>query len=301
MNLDAIAIFTKVVQCGSFTQAAKLLKMPISTVSAKVSSLERSLGVTLLQRTTRKLQVTEAGETYFKGCIHALEEIQTAEAQITRKQKEPQGILKITSSVDVGNNVLPDIVARFLEKYQHMEVELLITNRVIDLVGEGVDLAIRAGELKDSTLIAKKFMTEQLSLWASPLYLKNMGTPSHPRELNQHEFIRYTFEKDKMLKLSNGEETLSIAVPSRVVLDSTEAAKRLTLLGQGIGLLHDFLNKDDAKDGKIIKILPQWHWHNLPYYFVFPPQRFISSKIRTFITVSEEYMRKFYHNSDQEA
>jgi len=301
MNLDAIAIFTKVVQCGSFTRAAKFLNMPVSTVSAKVSSLEKSLGVTLLQRTTRKIQVTEAGETYFKGCVQALEEIQAAETQITRKQKEPQGILKITSSVDIGNKVLPDIVARFLEKYQHMEIELRITNRIIDLVGEGVDLAIRAGDLKDSSLIAKKFMTEQLSLWASPSYLDKNGTPSHPCELNQHEFIRYTFEKDKMLNLSNGGETVTVTPKNRVFLDSTDAAKNFTLLGQGIGLLHDFLCHDEVSDGKIVRILPQWHWHNLTYYFVFPPQRFISPKIRAFLNFAEEYMRTIYNNSDQEA
>jgi len=292
MNLDAIAIFIKVVQQGSFTRAAKLLRVPISTVSSKVSLLEKSLGVTLLIRTTRKLEMTEAGEIYFKGCAQALEEIQNTEAKISIKQEEPQGTLKITVPVDIGNSIVPDIVQKFLKKYSRMKIELLVTNRIIDLVDEGVDLAIRGGDLKDSSLIAKKFMTEQLSLWASPSYLEEKGIPSYPSELNHHEFIRYAFEQDKMLKLTNGEETVTVTAPSRILLDSAEAAKKFALLGQGIALLHDFLCIADAREGKIVRVLPPWYWHYLPYYFIYPPQRFISPKIRAFLTFSEEYVRK---------
>ncbi len=291
MNLDAIAVFIKVVQCGSFTGAAKLLKMPISTVSAKVSLLENDLGITLIRRTTRKLQITEAGEVYFKGCFHALEEIQAAETVISFDKIEPHGLLKITTPEDVGNNLLPCIVQKFLEKYQKMEVELLITNRILDLMGEGVDLAIRAGELKDSTLIAKKFMTKQLSLWASPAYLEKTGQPEHPKELNQHEFIRYLFLKDKIVKLSNGNDKCLINIKGRILLNSSDAAKVLTLLGHGIGLLADFQCEEEGKKGNLIKILPQWHWHHLSYFFVYPAQRFIPPKIRAFVSVAEEYLK----------
>lgn len=246
MNLDAIAIFIKVIQCGSFTGAAKLLKMPVSSVSAKISLLENNLGINLIRRTTRKLQITEEGEIYFKGCSHALKEIQATEAAISFNQ-EPHGILRITVPEDIGNNLLPCIVQKFLEKYQKMEVEILTTNRIIDLIDEGIDLAIRAGELQDSTLIAKKFMTKQLSLWASPSYLQKTGLPKYPKELSQHEFIKHPFLRDNIIQLSNGNNKCLINIKGRVLLNSSDGAKILTLLGHGIGLLADFQCEEEAK------------------------------------------------------
>jgi len=216
MSLDDISIFIKVAQCGSFTQAAKLLRMPVSTVSAKVASLERRLGVTLLQRTTRKIQITEAGETYFKGCAQALEEIQTAEAQILLNQKEPHGTLRITAPEDLGNNVLPRIVAQFLNSYQNMDIEIIITNRIVDLLEEGVDLAIRAGDLKDSNLISKKFLNEPLSLWGSPDYLEKIGIPQHPYEIKHCEFFLYSFDKAREIKLFSGKEVVKISPKSQL-------------------------------------------------------------------------------------
>ena len=153
MDLDAIAVFVKVVQAGSFSQAAKLLGMPNSTVSAKIAVLEKQLGVTLLQRTTRKLRVTQAGEVYFKRCVQALEELRAAEYEVASAQQDPRGLLKLTAPVELGHGLLPALVNGFLEKYPKMGVQLLITNRVLDLVAEGVDLAIRAGGGDNVTVI----------------------------------------------------------------------------------------------------------------------------------------------------
>jgi len=141
MDLDAIAVFVKVVQAGSFSQAAKLLGMPNFTVSAKVSLLEKQLGVTLLQRTTRKLGLTKGGETYFKRCVQALEKLQAAESELAIAQREPQGLLRLTAPVELGHGLLSALVDDFLQKHPKMGVDLLITNRVLDLVGEGIDAA----------------------------------------------------------------------------------------------------------------------------------------------------------------
>ena len=203
MDLDAIAVFVKVVQAGSFSQAAKLLGMPNSTVSAKVSLLEKQLGVTLLQRTTRKLRLTQAGETYFKRCLQALEELQAAESELATAQREPQGLLRLTAPIEFGHGLLPALVDGFLQKYPKMGVDLLITNRVLDLVGEGIDLAIRAGSLKDSRLIAKRFTLGKFTLWASPSYLKKHAAPSHPKELSQHECFLFSRFKNATWQLTN--------------------------------------------------------------------------------------------------
>src|SRR5689334_18636195 len=175
MDLDGIEVFVKVVEAGSFNQAAKLLGMPNSTVSAKVSALEKRLGVTLLQRTTRKLRATQAGEIYFQQCLRALEQLQAAENELTRGQQEPRGLLKLTAPTDIGHSLLAILVHAFLQKHPKMEVELIITNRVLDLVAEGIDVAIRAGDLPDSRLIAKRFSVGYFGLWASPSYLKRRG------------------------------------------------------------------------------------------------------------------------------
>lgn len=156
-SLDGIDVFVKVVQAGSFSAAARLLAMPLTTVSGKVASLEKRLGITLIQRTTRKLNITQAGDAYFKHCVRALEEMNAGEKEILTTRSEPEGLLRITAPADLGHSLLPAVVRNYLKTYPKTQIELLLTDRVVDLVGEGVDLAIRVGPLKDSSLIARKF------------------------------------------------------------------------------------------------------------------------------------------------
>jgi DNA-binding transcriptional LysR family regulator len=158
MELDAIKVFVKVVESGSFSAAAKLLSMPKTTVSSKIATLEKRLGITLIQRTTRKIHITDPGMTYFKHCADAIKEIELAEAEILAEQKEPYGLLKMTAPADLGHTLLPIITSAYLRKYPKTQVELIVTNRVVDLVGEGVDIGIRAGSLKDSTLVTRSFL-----------------------------------------------------------------------------------------------------------------------------------------------
>ena len=291
MDLDGIAVFVKVVQVGSFSQAAKLLRMPNSTVSAKVSLLEKRLGVTLLHRTTRKLHVTQAGEAYFKRCVQALEELQAAESEIATAQREPQGLLRLTAPIEFGHSLLPSLVGGFLKKYPQMGVELLVTNRVLDLVAEGIDLAIRAGALKNSRLIARRFVLGQFALWASPSYLKKHAAPSHPKELSQHECLRFSRFRTKTLELTNGEETTTVAVSGRVIADDFETIKSLALLGEGIGFIPSFLCVEEEKQKKLVRVFPLWHGDSVSFSFVYSAQRFVSPKIRAFITVTEEMLK----------
>ena len=171
MDLNEINVFLRVAQAGSFTRAAKQLGIPNSTASAKVSALERRLGVTLLQRTTRKLHLTEGGEAYFRQASQGLEEILKAEAAISASQREPQGLLRVTAPIDLGSNCLADLISAFRKKYPAVNVELIFTARYVDLVGEGVDVAVRAGKLRDSGLIARKVGVANWIPIASPAYL----------------------------------------------------------------------------------------------------------------------------------
>ena len=255
MDLDGIEVFVKVVEAGSFSQAAKLLGMPNSTVSAKVSALEKRLGVMLLQRTTRKLRATPAGETYFQQCVQALEQLQAAESELTSAQREPQGLLRVTAPADIGHTLLATLVRGFLQQYPKTEVELVVTNRVLDLIAEGVDLAIRAGELADSRLIAKRFSVGNIGLWASPaLSLKKRGMPSHPRDLAPQECLRFSLFKNNRLELTNGKDSVRLVPAGRLRADDFEALKAFALVGEGIVYLPSFMCAEEVKQHRLQRV-----------------------------------------------
>lgn len=283
MNLDGIDVFVKVIQAGSFSGAAKLLKMPVTTVSGKVAALEKRLGTTLIHRTTRKLSVTQAGEAFFQRCVKALDEITAGESEIENVKHEPEGLLKITTVADIGHTLLPPIIKSYLKKYPKMKVELILTSRIVDLVGEGVDLAIRIGKLKDSTMMSRQFKESTGCLWATPSYIKKYGMPSHPRDLKKHNFIKFSSSFNPM-KLTNGKESIEINVEGNITVDDMQAMKAFTLQGEGIGMISQFLCETEEASGKLVRILPTWNWAiYLLLTFVYPPQRFVSPKVQSFI------------------
>jgi DNA-binding transcriptional LysR family regulator len=281
MDLDAIAVFVKVVEAGSFSGAARLLKMPKTTVSAKVAALEKRLGAILIQRTTRKLYVTEAGEQYFRHCANAVREIELGEAALLASQNAPTGVLKVTAPIDLGHSLLPRIVHAYLEKYPGTSVELVLASRIVDLVGEGVDLAIRAGRLEDSSLIAKPFMPITIALWASPAYLASAGTPAHPRDLARHRLV--ALSSMRTTHLTNGKASVPVAIASRVITDDFEAVKAMVVAGEGIGWLPDFI----VTDSSLIPVLPSWTTEDVGgFSFVYPGKKYASPKVQAFIAIA---------------
>lgn len=294
MDLDGIAIFVKVMQAGSFSRAARMLGMPNSTVSAKVSALEKRLGVTLLQRTTRRLRATQAGAAYFQRCLRALEDLQAAENELETARGEPKGLLRLTAPVEVGHNLLPALVHAYLAKYPKMTVEVMVTNRLLDLVAEGVDLAIRAGDLKDSGLIARRFVLGRFTLWASPGYLAKRPPPLQPKDLAEHDYLEFLPFKAKRLQLTDDREKVSVTLAGSIAADDFETLRALAALGDGIAFLPGFLCAELAKQKKLVRVLPQWHGGGTPLSLVYPAQRFVAPKVRAFIAVAEELWNKEY-------
>jgi DNA-binding transcriptional LysR family regulator len=279
MELDGIAIFVKVVQAGSFSGAARLLGVPNTTVSAKVARLEKRLGVTLIQRTTRKLHITPAGRAYFERCAPALEAIENAEAQMTLAAPEPAGVLRITAPGDVAHGVLPPIVSRFLERYPRTKVEIMVANRVVDLVAEGVHLAIRAARLADSTLVARKFMPFSGGLWASAAYLKRKGTPRSPKDLAQHDGLLFARSFGQPPTLGDGRGKSELDFQARIAADDLETLRAFALRGKGIATLTDYLGREAG----LVQVLPGWSWMAGALSFVYPGQRFVPANVRAFI------------------
>jgi DNA-binding transcriptional LysR family regulator len=288
VDLDGIAVFVKVVQAGSFSQAAKLLNMPNSTVSAKVAALEKRLGVTLLQRTTRRLHLTEAGAGYFRRCMTALEELHAAESELESERSETKGVLRLTAPVELGRSALPPVLDVLMKRHPAIKIDLIITNRLVDLVAENIDVAVRAGPLKDSGLIAKRFVLGQFGLWASPSYLKNNSVPRNPDELKEHDCLRFAPFAGRKLQLTNGRERVQITLAGRITADDFEALRALAVLGWGIALLPSFLCAEEAKERKLVSVLPNWRGDSVTISVVYPAQRFVAPKIRAFITAAEE-------------
>jgi DNA-binding transcriptional LysR family regulator len=288
MDLDAIAVFVRVVETGSFSAAARRLGMPKATVSAKVARLEKRLGVSLIQRTTRKLRVTDSGEQYFRHCAEAVREIELGEAALQSTSGKPSGVLKVTTPVDLGHTLLPRIVHAYAAKYPDVSVELLVTNRVVDLVGEGIDLAIRPSQaLKDSSLIAQRYFDMGSNLWASPQYLERLGTPTHPRDLKQAEFIGFLARSSVVL--TNGKSDVEISVTGRIRCDDFEATRALLLSGEGIAWLPDFLAEEAARAGALVPVLPQWRpKEQAAFYFVYAGRKYGLPKVKAFIETALE-------------
>ena len=286
MDLDDIAVFVKVVEAGSFSKAARILGMPNTTVSAKVARLEKRLGVTLIQRTTRKLHITPAGQAYFARCVRGLAEIETAEAEISSATTEPRGLLRITVTGDVAHSLLPPIAAEYVRRYPRLKIDVIVANRVVDLVGEGIDLAIRAAELKDATLVARRFLPFTVDLWASPGYLAQRGTPRAPAALDGHDCLVFSRLARQRLRLSDGRQNAELPSNGRISVDDMETLRAFVLQGAGIGTLPDFLCHAHARERKLVRVLPKWTFTAGALSFVYPSQPFVPAKVRAFIDLA---------------
>ena len=291
MDLNEIAVFVKVVQLGSFSGAGRVLGMPNSTVSTKVSTLEKRLGLTLIQRTTRKLSVTPAGRAYFERCVRALGELEAAEGEAVAGQAEPNGVLRLTAPVELGNTVLPDLLVGFLKAHPRVNVEVTLSDRRVDLLAEGIDLALRAGQLKDSSLIAKRIGQVSFGLFASPRYLKEHGAPKKPVDLRKLKTIHFNPVGSGLWTLHGPGGVVEIEVAARLRLNDLNLVKTMALRDGGVALLPSFFCGPEMRSGKLIRVLPDWATQTNPVQFVYPAQKFVPTRLSAFISFSTEKLR----------
>lgn len=284
MDVNDILVFTRVAQAGSFSKAAKLLRMPISTVSRRVAELEAELGVPLLIRTTRSLKITEVGRTYLEHGQTIAAELEKAETLATNLQSIPQGTLRITATTDFGNQFLGPIINDFLRIHSSVKFEIELTERVVDLVEEGFDLAIRMGELGSSSLVARKVGSLHLQLYASPKYLDTHGEPKDCAELSKHECILFTGEDDFdqwSLEGTKGEKTIHVS--GKIASNNMVLIRDFAISGNGIALMPHFLCRSDVEDGRLKVVLHDWVNTSGPIHVVYPGQRFMLPKVRVFV------------------
>jgi DNA-binding transcriptional LysR family regulator len=282
IDLNEMVVFSKVVQAGSFVGAARELSMPKSTVSRKVSELESRLGARLLHRTTRKLSLTEAGSAYYQHAVRVVAMADEAERAVTELQQTPRGLLRVTSPLNVG--YLGPIVASFLLEQTEVQIELVCTDRVVNLVEEGFDVAIRAGKLADSSLVARSLGFMQSYVVASPAFLKRNGTPKVPADLESLECVIFGASPDRntwTLQSPRGEARVS--VHGRVVVNDFDIVHECALGGLGIAILPVHRCVDDLKEKRLRRVLDDWCTREVPMHAVYASTRHVSPAIKAFL------------------
>lgn len=284
-DLNDMLIFAEVVRSGSITRAGERLDLPKATVSRRLARLETRLGTRLLNKTTRRLEMTEVGEAYYERCLPILEEVEETRDFASQLSSRPRGRLRITAPADFAMQWLAPPLATFCAAYPEITLDVDLSSRQVDLIGERVDVAIRAGQLSDSTLVARPFLTLTRSLYASPLYLAETGMPQHPDELASHRFVilqgaRRLFNTDT---LGKGRQHVDITMHGAVQVNSMGMVKEMALAGAGIAALTDTLAEPSAAIGRLVKVLPDWTLTASPVHLVTPSRRFLPRKTQAFI------------------
>jgi DNA-binding transcriptional LysR family regulator len=279
VDLNRVAAFVRVVETGSFTAAAAALGVRKSSVSRSVAALERDLGIRLLQRTTRRLSLTDAGRAYHDRARDALLGLEEAQQAVSSLGAEPRGVVRVTAPVDLARD-LAAVTAAFLRAHAGVRVEAVLTARYVDLVKEGFDLAVRAGPLTDSSLLARKLGESEMGLFASPAHLDAAGRPRRVADLARRECILYRGGARWRLAGPRGEEEVSVR--GRVDTDELAFVRGMALAGHGIALLPAAYAASAVEAGGLERVLPRHAQRSSPVHVVWPSRRFEPAAVRLF-------------------
>ena len=284
MELAALAALVKVVQAGSFTRAAEAMHTQKAHLSRVITNLERELGVRLLERTTRSLSLTEVGREIFERAVGILGAVEDAERVAQRMLAEPRGVLKLTCGVEFGVIAVSRWIDAYLQRYPQVSVDADFTGRVIDIVHEGFDLAIRVGELPDSRLAARRLGELHYGLFASPDYLARRGIPGSPEDLAQHDLLVFTAGSHRVgWRLVQGSENRRVEATARLRINNSFAVRDAAIQGLGIAQLPALVANAALSSAQLTRVLPDWHPPAVPVHALFPSNRYLTPKVRAFI------------------
>jgi DNA-binding transcriptional LysR family regulator len=289
VDLNEMVVFARVVQAGSFTAAARALGMPKSTVSRKISDLEDRLGARLLQRTTRKLSLTDVGRVYYEHCARVVAEVEEAELAVTQMHAAPRGQLRVTTPLTFS--FLAPVVAEYLKRHAQVQVEVVCTDRRVDLIEEGFDLALRAGQLGDSSLIARRVGHIRTVLVAAPDYLERRGVPASPAELEKHDCIVFGGTPGNERTFRQGHRLVEVTLQARLVVNDFEMLREAAAEGLGIAAIPDYLCAADIEAGRLQSVLEDWHLPDRPVHALYPSTRHLPAKVAAFLDVIRERLR----------
>ena len=284
MRIDEISVFVQVFQAGSFAGAARTMGMPKATVSAKLAALERRLGVTLIQRTTRSFRPTPAGELYYGRCRRGLAEFEAAELVLAAEAEEPIGELRMTFPVVLGDYMVPSLLAGFLERFPKVKVDLVVTDREHDLVADGIDVALRVGPMRDTSYLSRRFVDAGGGFYAGDAYVKRHGLPETLEDLAKHPIVGIGRSVIRLVR--NGQQA-EISLDRSISCDDFHAARGLIEMGLGIGYLPDIMAAGSRKTVRLRRVLPDYRTEGT-VNFVYPNQPFVPARVRHFIAFALE-------------
>lgn len=297
VDLNRIATFVRVVEAGSFTKAAKQLGLPVSSVSRAVAQLETELGVRLLHRTTRQLNLTDGGQHFFRRMQAVLGETEEATLEVTGFASDPRGLVRITAPHDLGGaQRFPDIVAKLVRRHPGLVIELKLSNRRVDLVADGIDLAIRAGALVDSSLVARKVANSELGIFGAPEYLARRGHPRRPADLVHHDCLIYGGGRDGKLSWRltgpRGEQTVAVSGP--ITCDDMIFLRDAVLTGLGLALIPVEIVSAAVKAGRVVRVLPRYGYPSGGIFVVWPSQKLVPARVVAAREMLIEELEKMY-------
>ncbi|BCK87364.1 HTH-type transcriptional regulator PgrR [Sideroxyarcus emersonii] len=295
ISADDYILFVAVADQESLVRAAEQLGMPKATVSRRLTNLETALGQRLLLRTTRRLTLTEFGQEFLDHCRRVAEEVATTQDFVRSQDVQPHGRLRVSMPEDYAKHNLSRALATFIEAYPEIQLDLDLSSRRVDLIGERFDLAIRMGSLEnDSTLVARKIDEQHFGLYASPIYLSLHPAPKHPDELLQHVAVRLLSDHGDSVpwKLSRGKAIWEGVPSGRLALNSIGLIQQVLLDGAGIGALPDRFAQEDVRMKRLVRVLPEWCLPSVPAWAVMPMRRYLPAKTRAFLDHLDRFMEK---------
>jgi LysR family transcriptional regulator for bpeEF and oprC len=285
-KFQAMEVFVQVVDAGSFTRAAENMHLPKATVSTLIQGLESTLSVKLLNRTTRQVSVTADGAAYYERCLNILADVRDAEESLSNTKASPSGRLRVDVSTGIGRHVVIPALPRFFERYPDIALELGCSDRPVDLIEEGVDCAVRGGDLIDSSLIARRIGVLNFSTCAAPSYLAQHGRPTHPRDLERHRCINYFSAKTGKIcdwDFAKDGEQIQMALAAHVAVNDSNAYLSAALSGLGIVQIPSFVLPPYFASGQLEQLLQEWTIEPIPLHVVYPQNRHLSAKVRVFV------------------
>ncbi len=291
IDKNAMALYVKVVENNSFSRAAQRESVPVSTVSRKISQLEKALGVRLLERSTRQLRMTEIGQDYYERCRRGLEEFETANLMVTDRQAEVSGRLRLSVPPSLSDVVVVPLIHAFQEQYPNAIVNCLVTDRHVNHIEDGIDISLRVGDLQDSSLVARRLLRYRSVLVAAPGYLGRAGAPSHPNELALHALVAFSqWQPTVTWVLENNGEAFKVSVQPRIAINDYTGVESAVINGLGISEIPSILCRQRIQDGSLVEVMPEWQFSPVTLSAIYPSNRNMSRLVRLFLDFCVEHI-----------
>lgn len=284
-KVGELSVFVRVVEEGGFSSAARSMSLTPSAVSKQIGRLEDRLGARLINRTTRSLSLTPEGKAFFERCRSILTDIEDAESIVTQSHSSPRGSLRITTGVAFGRHQITPLLPEFLERFPDVNIELIKTDSIVDLVEQGIDAAIRFGELEDSSMVARFLARSRRAIVASPEYIEKHGVPKHPDDIANHNCLTFYSlpQLNNWVFDVNGED-YPVTPTGNFSANNGESIYDMVIDGAGIARLAEFLVAKEVSEGKLVRVLTEYYRDiEIPVHAVYPSRRHLSPKLRSFV------------------